>query len=111
MPSPLRAFYTGIERVFVLVENGAATSLPKPTRWHQELLERAATASESRPPVIEPWLKDELADYLAFRHFFRHSYPMQLDWELLKPLVKRLQLVWKKFEVQVTNYLVDQDFA
>lgn len=107
----LHAFYTGIERIFVLVEKGTATSLPKSTRWHQELLERVATASENRPPVIEPSLKEELTDYLAFRHFFRHSYPMQLDWELLQPLVKRLQLVWKMFEVQITKYLIDQDSA
>lgn len=59
--------------------------------------------------MIEPWLKEELTGYLAFRHFFRHSYPMQLNWELLKPLVKRLNLVWKKLEIQIAKFLSGQD--
>ncbi|MCK4514724.1 MAG: hypothetical protein KAU31_05660 [Spirochaetaceae bacterium] len=109
MAASLHAFYTGIERIFVMVEKGTATSLPSSTRWHQELLEQMATPSANRPALIEPWLKDELADFLAFRHFFRHSYPMQLNWELLKPLFKRLNLVWKKFEAQITKFLSDQD--
>jgi hypothetical protein len=105
----LHAFYTGVERIFVIVEKGTMTALPSSTRWHQELLDRMAIPSEARPAVIEPRLKEELTDYLAFRHFFRHSYPMQLNWELLKPLVKRLNLVWKKFEIQITEFLSDQE--
>ena len=107
--APLHAFYTGVERIFVMVEKGTMTPLPRSTRWHQELLDRMATPSEARPAVIEPWLKEDLTDYLAFRHFFRHSYPMQLNWELLKPLVKRLNIVWKKFEIQMAKFLSDQD--
>ncbi len=92
-----------------MVEKGTSTSLPSSTRWHQELLEQMAAPSAKRPALIEPQLKDELTDYLAFRHFFRHSYPMQLNWDLLKPLVKRFMSVWKRFEEQITNFLSNLD--
>lgn len=68
------------------MEKGTTTLLPSSKRWHQEL-----------------------TDYIVFRHFFRYSYPIQLKWELLQPLVKRLNLVWQKFETQMTKYVEDRD--
>jgi hypothetical protein len=38
--------------------------------------------------------KNDLAGYLAFRHFFSHGYAMDLDPERLEPLVTNAQRVY-----------------
>jgi len=52
--------------------------------------------------VISEASATELADYLAFRHFYRHSYSFVIDWNELQKLVVRVQTVWatvkKEFE-------------
>jgi len=44
-----------------------------------------------------------LADYLGFRHFYRHSYSFYLEWEEMEKLVTPLADVWQgaKDEIQL----------
>ncbi len=46
-----------------------------------------------------------LKSYLAFRHFFSHSYAFDLDSELLKPLIINAPKVFAAFEKSCSKLL------
>jgi len=54
-------------------------------------------------PVLTVEMAHRLADYLGFRHFYRHSYSFYLEWEEMEKLVTPLADVWQgaKDEIQL----------
>jgi hypothetical protein len=48
-----------------------------------------------------------LEKYLLFRHFIRHSYTPELDWNEMGPLIKEIKEIWEiiktDFEVFLKN--------
>ncbi len=46
-----------------------------------------------------------LKDYLAFRHFFSHSYSFNLDSDLMLPLVKKADSVYKSFLKEIKKII------
>jgi hypothetical protein len=52
-------------------------------------------------------LKKPLEKYMYFRHFIRHSYSSELDWNEMEILVKNLEEIWKTiktdFELFIKN--------
>jgi hypothetical protein len=45
--------------------------------------------------IIRDDIKNQLEKYLLFRHFIRHSYSSELDWNEMGPLVKEIENIWK----------------
>ena len=101
----LHAYYNGVERVFVLVAKHFKEPLSDSPAWHRDLLRTMADATQNRPSVISVELQAELTEMLAFRHFFRHSYPMRLNPDLIQPLIKKLAIVPAAFEREVQRFL------
>ena len=96
--SILHDFYTGIERIFQAISKHLDGGLPKGERWHIELLESMAESRRTRPQVISADLKEELKEYLGFRHLFRNIYGIELKWDKLKDLLLRLrESIWEEF--------------
>lgn len=48
-----------------------------------------------------------LADYLAFRHFYRHSYSFFLSWIELEKLVTELEDVWHQIRRELQRFLLN----
>jgi hypothetical protein len=44
-----------------------------------------------------------LEPYLGFRHFFRHSYTFEIDWQKLKPLVENVEVVLRGFRADLED--------
>lgn len=89
--SILHDYYTGLEKIFRLIALESDGNLPSGEEWHKRLLDRMAVEVEDlRPPVIDESLKEQLSEYLRFRHVFRHIYGFELKWARCKPLVDRL---------------------
>jgi len=103
--SLLHSFYTGIENIFKRIGQEIDNKLPSNSGWHQKLLERMVKSTSTRPPVISKELKEELAEYLAFRHIFRNLYSFELDWKKIKPLVVKLKSVLKNFNEEIDSFL------
>jgi len=59
-----------------------------------ELLEKAFTIGENRKKILADDLQKILEEYLKFRHFVRHSYGFQLEWERIEDLVKGINKSW-----------------
>jgi len=100
--SILHDFYSGIEKIFHEIARRLDGGLPESERWHIELLESMAKSRKTRPPVISPDLKEELKEYLGFRHLFRSIYGSELKWEKIEALLTTLRdSVWKKFHKEI----------
>ncbi len=101
----LHSFYNGVENIFkrVLVEIDRETVGGE--AWHRDLLLRMTQAKPERPAVLSHDLHEVLLDYQGFRHFFRHAYAFDLDWQKMSPLVFRLNETLRQLEVAVDAFL------
>lgn len=101
----LHSYYNGAENIFIAVARQLDAQLPKETRWHRELLAQVAQPTTRRPALLSPALETHLTVYLAFRHYFRHSYAFTLDWSRLAPLVRELPGVHARLKEELGLFL------
>lgn len=73
--------------------------------WHRDLLVKMAETKDYRCSVISHEVKEMLAEYLGFPHFYRHSYSFHLEWSELKPLVVPLRKRWYILKKEVLEFL------
>ncbi len=103
--SILHDFYCGIENIFEKIAKALDGELPMGHDWHYQLLNRMGIEiEETRPAVISTKLKDELKDYLRFRHLFRNVYGFVLKWELMQPLVEGLPAALSQFRSEINSF-------
>ncbi len=92
--SVLHSFYNGLENIFLTIAKRIDQKVPKTTQWHRDLLNQMTKTESKRRQVLSTDMAHRLADYLGFRHFYRHSYSFFLDWHELEKLVNPLEEVW-----------------
>jgi len=71
--SLLSAIYNGIENILKQVV-GADGPLPTGPRWHADLLDQAGRAG-----ALDTATRVGLRQWLGFRHFFHHGYPLRME--------------------------------
>ena len=103
--SVLHSFYNGIESIFLSIAKEADGVVPSGVHWHRDLLVWMAQGNEKRTPVISSDLKEMLATYLGFRHFYRHSYSFHLEQAELKRLIEPITAVWDQFKREIQSFL------
>jgi hypothetical protein len=59
----------------------------------------------NRDSIISTESAQKLADYLGFRHFYRHSYSFFLEWSELEKLVTDLPEVWDQTRKALFEFL------
>ena len=91
----LHSFYNGVESVVILLFKYMNEKLPNDLKWHKTLFEMAFGTNTKNIEIFSIGIKDKLEKYLYFRHFIRHSYSSELDWNLMGPLVKEIEDIWK----------------
>ena len=107
----LHAFYNGVERIFLIIAKGIDDQVPQSVHWHRELLDQMKDSTERRAPVVDEKLHERLVEYLGFRHFFRHSYPMQLNWQLMEGLTKNLRKIHEELAASLKGFIEEQPKA
>lgn len=100
----LHSFYTGVENIFKRISLGIDKDLPSGDKWHVDLLNKIATATPQRHAVTSAALRDQLACYLEFRHFFRHAYTFQLRWEKMASLALGCEGVLRQLEAELDGF-------
>lgn len=102
----LHDFYNGIERIFERIAVRVDGDLPTGYSWHTLLLQRMGQPFGSRrPAVIDRALENELANYLRFRHLFRHTYGYDLEWRRIRELGQALPGVLEVIRSQLAAFL------
>jgi hypothetical protein len=103
----LHSFYNGVESVIVLFFKHINEKLPNDLKWHKTLFEMAFGKNSKNIKVLRENIKDKLEKYLFFRHFIRHSYSSELDWNLMGLLIKEVENIWNiikdDFEMLIEN--------
>jgi len=103
--SVLHSFYNGLENIFLSIAKRIDRDVPAGAQWHRDLLTRMTEATPGRGPVLIVDTAHQLANYLAFRHFYRHSYSFFLDWDELEELVTPLAEVWERTKDELQRFL------
>ncbi len=100
--SNIHAFYNGIEKIFIRINKNIDDVSFSNSASHSELLDFMSKSTKARPAAITEETKNVLADYMRFRHFFRHSYTFNISWEKLSPLILNIEKNWQivKTEIQ-----------
>jgi hypothetical protein len=101
----LHSFYNGIENILVLIFKHYDGQLPNSNKWHMELLEKSFLADENRKQIFPIELQKSLEEYLRFRHFVRHSYGFQLEWERMEDLIKEMEIFWKTLKENINIFM------
>ena len=96
----LHNFYNGLENIIKQILFSKKTSIDESGSWHKELLNAAANKG-----IISSKLRERLGEYLAFRHFFSHSYALDLYPEKMEPLVKDASDLYEAFKIEINVFL------
>lgn len=103
----LHSFYSGIEQIFEIVSNGVDEDVPSGSRWHKELLEQMSIELLGiRPTIISNATKQELIEFLTFRHLVRDIYTFEIKPEKLARLVKMLPNTFEHFMKEINDFLI-----
>jgi len=103
--SVLHSFYNGLENMFEIIAKNVDGCVPTGNKSHQELLHQMASENSVRNEIIDEELYFKLREYATFRHFYRHAYSFQLNWEKMKPLVNGVHSVWINIKTNLENFI------
>jgi uncharacterized protein YutE (UPF0331/DUF86 family) len=101
----LHNLYNGIENIFKSIASVFGNNVDK-AEWHSALLKRMLLEIEDvRPKVISVDLYKKLLEYKNFRHFFRHAYLFELDWDKMKRLVDDFTETIDRIEQEIGDFI------
>lgn len=103
--SILHSFYNGLENIFEIIAKNIDGNVPNGNKSHQELLHQMASENSKRSEILNEELYLKLREYATFRHFYRHAYSFQLNWEKMSPLIDNLQIVWNEVKLNLKNFI------
>ena len=103
--SVLHSFYNGLENIFEIIAKNIDGNVPNGNKSHQELLHQMASENGMRNEIINEELYLKLREYATFRHFYRHAYSFQLNWEKMKPLIDIVHSVWQEVKQSLENFI------
>ena len=101
----LHSFYNGIEKIFLFIAKDFDKEIPSCEKWHRNLIMQLNKKTESRNEILDEKVKNIVLNYLGFRHYFRHSYDFQLDWDLVKDNFLLLGTNWAEIKQSIQNFL------
>lgn len=103
--SVLHSFYNGLENIFEIIAKNIDGIVPIGNKSHKELLHQMASKNNNRNEIFNEELYIALREYATFRHFYRHAYSFQLNWEKMKPLVDNIHTVWTGVKSSLRDFI------
>lgn len=101
----LHSFYSGLERLFLLVATHMDGQAPASKNWHQELLQTMGQeVSDVRPALFHPGKIDTLDEFRRFRHLVRNVYATNLLPERMDGLRQHLPPLWRDLRKELLAF-------
>ncbi len=104
----LHDFYNGVENIFerVVRRIDRYPEILEGEESHQALLKYVSQpVDNTRPPLISNDLRQELEEYLGFRHVVRHAYGHRFRWDRMKSLVENFPAVYSNFSEEIESFI------
>jgi hypothetical protein len=101
----LHSFYNGLESITLLIFKNIEETIPNDSQWHKTLFEKTFDQTDKRTAIFRNECKEQLSEYLSFRHYIRHSYASEIDWKRLKPLINNAEELWKIIEKDIEQFM------
>lgn len=98
----LHNFYNGVENILKQILTAQGRKIPQSPSWHRDVIELAVFWG-----IMSKTLAEAIRPYLAFRHFFIHSYATELDPNRIEPLVKNVRRIYKSFRKEIKKAIPD----
>jgi hypothetical protein len=105
LASVVHSFYNGLENVFTIIGKRFDHTMPTGEQWHRSLLFQMGKPTPFRRSVLSDNTIVALGVYLAFRHFYRHSYSYFVDWNKLRELVISMDLLWSQVKSEIQTFI------
>ncbi len=96
----LHNFYNGVENITKQILISKSVAVSESVSWHKDLLNLAVSKK-----IISENIKEQLVEYLAFRHFFTHSYALELYPERMEHLVENALEVYDIFKKEIDSFI------
>jgi uncharacterized protein YutE (UPF0331/DUF86 family) len=96
----LMNFYSGVENILKLELKFKNIQFPQTSSWHRDLLNTSVEKG-----IITEQTRAGLSEYMAFRHFFVHSYSFNLRESELDTLLQNIPVVYNQFKMDIVGEL------
>ena len=105
----LHSFYNGVESIAILIFKNIGEKLPNDVKWHKTLFEMMFGQNKNGKILLRDEIKENLNEYLLYRHFIRHSYSSEFKWSEMKSTINGIEEIWNKikedFEKFINEYI------
>jgi hypothetical protein len=105
LATALHSLYNGAENAIKRILREVDKIVPSGVASHTELLIQASSANVHRPAVISESLHEQLEPLMAFRHFFRHAYAFQFEWDKMAEHVGNFDHVVQSLRKELLGFL------
>jgi len=102
----LQSIYNGIENVLKQTLLGSGRDIPMGATWHRDLLRQVEADHILNAATVE-----SLRPFMAFRHFFSHSYALDLDPDRMERLVVEAASVVDRILNEVLIYITSREIG
>jgi len=102
----LHSFYNGIENILILIFKFYDKQPPNSNKWHMEMLDKAFISENERKQIFCNGIKERMEEYMKFRHFVRHMYGFQLEWERMEGLLAGINDFWETIKENINDFLL-----
>lgn len=101
----LSGFYSGLERIFVLIAETIDGSLSQGENWHLLLLQQMTDEKPRvRPAVISETVGKRLNEYRGFRHVVRNVYTYRFDPAKVEKLVHSAPDLFDQLKAELSAF-------
>jgi hypothetical protein len=102
----LHGFYSGLERIFVLIAEVVDNYVPRGENWHQKLLQQMSLeVAGVRPAVISEGVYNRLNEYRGFRHVVRNIYTYRFDSIKIAKLVEAAPELFQEVKAEILAFV------
>jgi hypothetical protein len=103
----LHRFYSGVEQIMRRIANRLDHGTPSGEHWHKELLKQMAREGDERPALFDEDIRQLLLEFQGFRHFYRESYLVDLQWEQMTSLIDEFEDLYQRTVSSIESFLED----